>query len=94
MNEDALRRVVRDIIAQQMGTAVAAPPVRQPAAARPAGGARPPIDPPDPEVPLGPWQQHVSHRRLLVSPGGPGTPCMIEPAVGCTHCGFCQSFGN
>jgi hypothetical protein len=21
-------------------------------------------------------------------------PCMIEPAVACTHCGYCKSYGH
>jgi hypothetical protein len=35
---------------------------------------------------------HVSHHRFQV-PAGDG-PCLIEPAVPCTHCGFCQSYGH
>jgi hypothetical protein len=34
---------------------------------------------------------HVSHQRFLL-PSGDG-PCLVEPAVQCTHCGFCQSHG-
>lgn len=38
---------------------------------------------------------HASHGRLPVLSGGDddGT-CLIEPAVRCNHCGFCQSFGH
>ncbi|MCL4813586.1 MAG: hypothetical protein KJ061_13920 [Vicinamibacteraceae bacterium] len=94
MNEDAVRRLVREAIARQVGTL--APP--RPPGAREAGpatcAARPIVAEPDPMAPLRPWQEHVSHGRLLVAPGGPGTPCLIEPAVGCTHCGFCQSYGH
>ena len=40
-------------------------------------------------------RSHVSHVRLPVLRGGDddGT-CLIEPAVRCNHCGFCQSFGH
>jgi len=42
---------------------------------------------------------HASHGRLPVRGGGPGTDgedgaCVIEPAVRCTHCGYCQSYGH
>jgi hypothetical protein len=39
---------------------------------------------------------HVSHVMLRVVPGseiGDGM-CVIEPAVRCNHCGFCQSYGH
>lgn len=42
---------------------------------------------------------HASHGRLPVRGGGPGTDgedgaCVIEPAVRCAHCGYCQSYGH
>ncbi|HEY7442883.1 MAG TPA: hypothetical protein VH701_10725 [Vicinamibacterales bacterium] len=40
--------------------------------------------------------QHASHVRLAVLAGdavGDGA-CLIEPAVGCNHCGYCQSYGH
>ncbi len=37
--------------------------------------------------------QHVSHALYLALPGG-GDGCLIEPAVPCNHCGFCQSHGH
>jgi len=38
---------------------------------------------------------HASHARFAVSPGGDADgQCIIEPAVRCTHCGFCQSYGH
>jgi hypothetical protein len=40
--------------------------------------------------------QHASHILLNVLPGSEiddGT-CVIEPAVRCNHCGFCQSYGH
>ena len=46
---------------------------------------------PDPRQPLA-FVGHASHFRY---PGLPetGGPCLIEPVVHCTHCGFCQSHG-
>jgi hypothetical protein len=40
--------------------------------------------------------EHPSHVMLKVIPGSQiddGT-CVIEPAVRCNHCGFCQSYGH
>lgn len=43
-----------------------------------------------------PWAQHTSHGRfaVLMTPVEPDTPCIVEPAVHCHHCGFCQSYGH
>jgi hypothetical protein len=35
---------------------------------------------------------HASHYRYLL-PESDG-PCLIEPAVQCNHCGYCQSHGH
>ena len=38
---------------------------------------------------------HPSHERLpLVQSGDADGACIIEPAVRCTHCGFCLSYGH
>lgn len=39
---------------------------------------------------------HVSHLTLAVAPGsvGFGGRCLIEPAVDCNECGYCQSYGH
>ncbi len=38
---------------------------------------------------------HASHGRLmLVDSGDPDGRCLIEPAVACNHCGYCQSMGH
>ena len=40
-------------------------------------------------------RMHASHALLaLVSGGDPDGRCLIEPAVACTHCGYCQSMGH
>jgi hypothetical protein len=42
-----------------------------------------------------PWQLHPSHGRLPVLIGQEQDgACIIEPAVRCNHCGFCQSLGH
>jgi len=39
---------------------------------------------------------HASHILLKVVPGSEidDGMCVIEPAVRCNHCGFCQSYGH
>jgi hypothetical protein len=38
---------------------------------------------------------HPSTLRLqMVVPTEPGSPCVIEPAVGCNNCGYCVSQGH
>lgn len=52
--------------------------------------------PPEPAVSAAPSAvPHASHARLawLVS-GNPEGFCLIEPAVRCSHCGYCQSLGH
>ena len=55
-----------------------------PAAARPAG--------PDAAAM---FSAHVSHLRFPIVRGSDDDgACIIEPAVRCNHCGFCQSLGH
>ena len=35
---------------------------------------------------------HASHFRYALP--GSGGACLIEPAVPCNHCGYCQSHGH
>jgi hypothetical protein len=35
---------------------------------------------------------HASHYRYTLPESG--GPCLIEPGVPCTHCGYCQSHGH
>jgi len=45
--------------------------------------------------PAAPYVGHASFVRLpLTSGGDEDGMCLIEPAVRCTHCGYCQSFGH
>ena len=45
-----------------------------------------------PEVRAVTYLSHSSHARYRL-PESDG-PCLIEPAVPCTHCGYCQSHGH
>lgn len=39
--------------------------------------------------------RHASHGRFVLVAGGDGDgTCLIEPAVLCNHCGYCQSLGH
>lgn len=41
------------------------------------------------------FRAHASHGLLtLVRGGDPDGQCLIEPAVRCNHCGYCQSMGH
>jgi hypothetical protein len=41
------------------------------------------------------FRPHASHGLLtLVTGGDPDGRCLIEPAVQCNHCGYCQSMGH
>jgi hypothetical protein len=71
MNEDALRALVRESIARQLG------------GAQMNSGA--------PVAPLS-FIGHPSQYRYQL-PESDG-PCIIEPAVRCNHCGYCQSHGH
>lgn len=43
----------------------------------------------------GACRAHPSHGLLsLVRGAGTGEACLIEPAVRCNHCGYCQSYGH
>ncbi len=37
---------------------------------------------------------HGSHGRFPLASGGDEGQCVIEPAVRCNHCGYCQSLGH
>jgi hypothetical protein len=50
-------------------------------------------DPPRAGVPAP--HGHASHVRYAVPSGEEADgPCLIEPAVRCNHCGYCQSHGH
>ena len=50
--------------------------------------------PPESPSPVS-FRAHASHGLLtLVTGGDPDGRCLIEPAVRCNHCGYCQSMGH
>ena len=39
--------------------------------------------------------RHASHATFRLSTGADADgSCVIEPAVACTHCGYCKSYGH
>ena len=85
MNEQELREMVRESIARQRGEST----------------VRLRADTTYETVRLKPDTTHVgthttaAFARLPVLRGGDDDGnCIIEPAVRCNHCGYCQSFGH
>jgi hypothetical protein len=78
MNEDLIRSLVREALARRLGGDAGAA----------SAGA------PDSDGPLHPvsYVGHSSHYRYTL-PESTG-PCVIEPGVRCTHCGYCESHGH
>jgi len=53
--------------------------------------SRPAPRQPDPGTLLQ-FTSHPSHYQYALTPSD--GPCIIEPAVQCNHCGYCQSHGH
>jgi hypothetical protein len=81
MTDDDIRAVVRDAIARHVhaDAKILTGPV-----APGGGGANRESDA---------EHRHSSH-ALFVLEGDADGACLIEPAVRCTHCGYCQSLGH
>jgi hypothetical protein len=53
------------------------------------------LQPPASAAPVLHPRDHASHGRLRMAPSVErGQPCVIEPHVGCSLCGYCQSMGH
>ena len=47
------------------------------------------------DIPFARVRAHASHGMFAVTAGADTDgPCIIEPAVPCTHCGYCKSLGH
>jgi hypothetical protein len=46
--------------------------------------------------PAAPFTHHPSHAIFVTVADGADTggACVIEPAVPCSHCGYCKSYGH
>ena len=86
VNEQDVRALVREAIERHLG--------------RPEKGVRPLFSSEAGELSekrgQTPFSGHASHILLKVLPGSQVDEgmCVIEPAVRCNHCGFCQSYGH
>jgi hypothetical protein len=80
MSDEEIRAVVRDAIARHVSAGAR---MQSDAAAAGTGAA------------LHAEPRHASHGLLALERGGDiDGNCIIEPAVRCTHCGYCQSYGH
>jgi hypothetical protein len=78
MTEDELRALVRHAIARVQGARTTNPGTTNPQTFEPANHLA-----------------HASHAMLHVTSGAEEEgPCIIEPAVPCSHCGYCKSLGH
>lgn len=81
MTDDELRALVREAVAREL----AGRATRVPA----------PAAPPAVVASMAVVRQHASHAMFVLGDGADGDgPCLVEPAVPCTHCGFCRSYGH
>ena len=81
MNEEQLRALVREAIARNLGPGLSSSPA--PLVSREVvSGA---------SMPAG---RHPSHGLFVLPAGNDNGACLIEPSVGCTHCGYCKSMGH
>jgi hypothetical protein len=85
MDEQELRSLVREAIERHLGRPE--PEMRSAPVVRSAGPQAGPSSSGHP---------HASHILMKVVPGSDTDDgqCVIEPAVRCNHCGFCQSYGH
>jgi hypothetical protein len=80
MTEQELRALVREAITRHVSGATAQSRSVAPLPQR---------------YPAQPALTHASHGLFVVPDGSEGDgPCIIEPAVMCTHCGYCKSYGH
>jgi len=88
MTDQELRAMIRDAIARPSG-----PDAVRLNALRSAEGK--PETTGLVETGTGGTGMHASHARLpLLRSGDDDGRCLIEPAVRCTHCGYCLSYGH
>lgn len=82
MNDDDLRRLVREAVARQLS--VVPPDTRFGPSLGSAAGYGSGVEP---------WAGHPSHHVYLTVVNS-GEACVIEPSVPCNHCGYCKSHGH
>lgn len=80
MDEQQVRALVRQAIARHMGPGEATAVV-------------PPRAQPLPHADAG-AAAGISHARFVLPRPASEVECLIEPAVTCNHCGYCQCYGH
>jgi len=83
MTDEEIRSLVRVAIQKHLG-----PPANAEPSGVVSGFSR--IDPAPPQPP----PLSISFGRYALPRAEDDTMCIIEPAVKCNHCGFCQSHGH
>jgi hypothetical protein len=84
MTEPELRALVRDVIARRASDVIARHTRQEGSALDPRAVEASPL-----------MRQHSSHAMFMLPAGSDSDgPCLIEPAVMCTHCGYCKSYGH
>ena len=81
MDEEQVRALVRQAIARHMASGAALAPV---AALRTEA----------PSAADGHGAAGISHARFALPRPAGEVECLIEPAVTCNHCGYCQCYGH
>ena len=79
MNDEEVRALVREAIQRHLGSSG-----HQPASGGDPGGL--------PAAPVEPLT--ISFSRYKVQRAGDDGMCLIEPAVRCNHCGYCECHGH
>jgi len=99
LTDDELRGLVRDAIARVRANPSGVPLPGRPASvpAAPASVQTAGVSAHADDAPSAPAIGHVhaSQAIFILGPGGDADGnCVIEPAVRCNHCGYCQSYGH
>jgi hypothetical protein len=81
MTDPEIRQLVRSAIAKHLGG--------QASTAGPTGGLAP-----SPAPAAGPSAASVSFYRYALPRTADDVMCLIEPAVKCNHCGYCECHGH
>lgn len=81
MTDDEIRQLVRSAIAKHLGGQAAVLP-----ASRVSSSTAPPS--------IGQGPVSVSFSRYSLPRAADEVMCLIEPAVRCNHCGYCECHGH
>ena len=86
MNDDELRSLIRVAIQKHMSAAAPGDAASAFARELPGELRRDGV--------FGPVPVTISFEQYRLERSAGDTECLIEPAVQCNHCGYCQSYGH